>query len=259
MAGHPFDLDTAVSPLGAGRYRAELHERWSIEGVPNGGYMMAVMLAAARQGLAHPDPLSSTAHFLGRASAGPAEIEVDVVKAGRSLSTVEVRLHQDGRERIRLLTTLGNLGSFSGIDHASGEPPDLVGPFVRGWTSPSGRLPGNFRYEIPASMAGGLQGKPSGRPEMAGRIAFVPERPPDLAALILMVDSFPPGVYNLGHRGWTPTLELTVHCRAHPAPGPVTARFHTRAVIDGLLDEEGELWDSAGRLVALSRQLARML
>jgi len=41
-----------------------------------------------------------------------------------------------------------------------------------------------------------------------------------------------------------------------PAPGLLRARFVTRHVTGGLLHEDGELWDSAGQLVALSRQLA---
>jgi hypothetical protein len=43
-----------------------------------------------------------------------------------------------------------------------------------------------------------------------------------------------------------------------PAPGPLRCRFRSRFVHDGLLDEDGEIWDSAGTLVAQSRQLALM-
>jgi acyl-CoA thioesterase len=55
---------------------------------------------------------------------------------------------------------------------------------------------------------------------------------------------------------WVPTVELTVHIRATPAPGPIRCAFRSRFIHDGLVDEEGEMWDSTGKLVAQSRQLS---
>ena len=57
---------------------------------------------------------------------------------------------------------------------------------------------------------------------------------------------------------WVPTVELTVHVRGTPAPGPLRVAFRCRFILDGLLDEEGEIWDSTGALVAQSRQLSLM-
>jgi hypothetical protein len=51
-------------------------------------------------------------------------------------------------------------------------------------------------------------------------------------------------------------VELTVQVRARPAPGFLRAWFTTSAVTDGYLEEDGEVWDAEGRLVALSRELA---
>jgi hypothetical protein len=53
-----------------------------------------------------------------------------------------------------------------------------------------------------------------------------------------------------------PTLEMTVHVRDVPAPGALRSTFRTRFVTNGLFEEDGEVWDSTGRLVAISRQLA---
>ena len=67
-----------------------------------------------------------------------------------------------------------------------------------------------------------------------------------------------PVTFDLGMYGWTPTLELTVHVRAVPAPGWLRVVHSTRNVAGGLLEEDAEVWDSADRLVAQSRQLARV-
>ena len=78
-------------------------------------------------------------------------------------------------------------------------------------------------------------------------------------SVLLYADALPPPVFNrLGPAGWVPTVEITVHLRAIPAPGLVQCRFRTRYVTRGLLEADGELWDSTGELVALSRQLARL-
>jgi hypothetical protein len=45
-----------------------------------------------------------------------------------------------------------------------------------------------------------------------------------------------------------------------PAGEPwLRAELHTRSIVGGLLDEDGELWDATGRLVARFRQLALLL
>jgi acyl-CoA thioesterase len=53
-----------------------------------------------------------------------------------------------------------------------------------------------------------------------------------------------------------PTVELTVQLRARPAPGWMLGRFQTHDLSEGRLVEDAALWDSRGRLVAQSRQLA---
>jgi hypothetical protein len=68
----------------------------------------------------------------------------------------------------------------------------------------------------------------------------------------------PPAVFDAVEGGWVPTLELTVHVRARPAPGWLRCWFRTRFLIDGYLEEDGEIWDEQDNLVALSRQLARL-
>ena len=72
----------------------------------------------------------------------------------------------------------------------------------------------------------------------------------------MVVDALPPVTFDLGLPGWAPTLELTVHVRARPAPGWAVVRHATRNVSGGHFEEDCEVWDSTGTLVAQSRQLA---
>jgi hypothetical protein len=109
----------------------------------------------------------------------------------------------------------------------------------------------------------GPDGKPRTQSERAvldGWVRLRDGSAPDPISLVFFADSFPPPVLNLSavRTPWVPTLELTVHVRAIPAPGFLAARFTTRALIDGYLEEDGELWDCRGQLVAISRQLARV-
>jgi acyl-CoA thioesterase len=258
-----YDQDTEVTPLGEGVFAAEITDRWSIAGVPNGGYLMGIALRAAAAGLSHPDPLTTTAHFLGPAQPGPAEIGVEIIKKGRTTSTSMARLLQEGVEKLRLLTTFSDLSAQKGPKHVTEDPPTFKVPLV----SSSGRIVpfpivDRFDYELPpdqAAIASGDPAKPSGRPEFCGRLRFSDGRPPDPMSMVMLADAMPPSVFNLGVNGWIPTIELTVHHRGRPVGQWVTCRLRTRYLIEGLLDEDGEFWDETGRLIALSRQMARVL
>jgi acyl-CoA thioesterase len=83
---------------------------------------------------------------------------------------------------------------------------------------------------------------------------FTDGRAPDLLSKPLLVDSTAPSVLELGVA--STTIELTLHLRAHPAPGWLACRAAARFVSGGYHEEDFEVWDSAGTLVAQSRQLA---
>lgn len=254
-----FDTDTAVTPDGPHSYRGNLHRRWTIAGVPNGGYAMSVMLQAARHESRHQDPLTATAHFLSPTGAGEVEIRSEVVKSGRSTSTVMLALHQEGRERIRMLTSLGDLSARKGPTHGYLAPPKMEGPFETRRSQLLQEFPHNFEFRIPAAVAGGVLGEPTGHPEIGGTIAFADGRPPDLLCMPVIADGFAPVVFNLGYTNWTPTVELTIHFWREPSPGPLTVWLHSGVIEEGFHDESSDIWDAEGHLVARSRQFAIIL
>ncbi len=67
-----FDQDTGVSPLGEGRFTAEITDRWNTPGGPDGGYVLAIAGRALAVVLPHPHPFVVNSHFLRRAIPGAA-------------------------------------------------------------------------------------------------------------------------------------------------------------------------------------------
>jgi len=94
---------------------------------------------------------------------------------------------------------------------------------------------------------------------VAGWIRFADGRPMDAAALPLVADCFPPAILGVLDGVAISTLELTVHLRRPPGPGWLQAAIRSRALLRGLVEEDAELWDEAGHLVAMSRQLAQVV
>jgi len=272
-----FARDTAIEPLGSGRYRGRVDPGWSVvdDAAPNGGYLLAIAARAMRAEATHPDPVSLTGHFLRPPGVGDVTVEVEVVRRGRRHDTLAARLLQDDAECVRVLGTFGDLGTASGPSRVDLRPPAFP-PRERcvdttraaAALAAAGDVPGfpiqqRFDHRQPPDLAGWAVGSPAGRGEMGGYVRFSdtdPDQAMDTLGLLVVADCFAPAVFNLSDvtARWVPTIELTVQIRARPAPGYLAARFTTEAITDGYLEEDGQIWDAEGNLVALSRQLALM-
>ena len=260
---HPFDADTAVAGA-APRFEATISDRWGIGGGhANGGYVLSVCLRALRQALGRPDPLAVAAFYQRRVRPGPAEIEVDAGRSGRRLATGSARLLQGGQELVRVVASFADLSQASGPTEVAGLAPalpdprecvDLFGELPAGSGLAAPGIAGRLECRVPR-LPGWRQGSPSGRAKAEFWMRLAGGRQPDTMALPGLVDMAVPAVFELGHYVST-TIELSVHVRARPAPGWLACRVSTRYVIDGYHEEDFEIWDSAGKLVAQSRQLA---
>ena len=252
-----FWQDTEIERLDETHLRANVTERWSVNGIPNGGYMMSIAARAFRVGLSHPDPLTITGHYVEKAMVGPVELELDVIRQGNTVSTAALRFMQEGKERVRFTASHGDLDETSGVTWVGDQPPSIERE--KCLTSPR-FLAIHERVEMLFSpkTADWLRGRTVDRMEHELMAYLRDGTEPDVMALPFFADCVPPTTFSkFGSVGWVPTLELTVHVRAKPAPGLLTARFKTRYLINGLMEEDGEIWDSRGELVALSRQLAK--
>ena len=264
----PFDDETRLLPAGPGAFTGQVHPAYNIGANPNGGYLLALAAAALRQATpGHPDTLSATVHYLRPGLAGQAcHIDTQLLRSGRSLSTLRASLVQDGSVRLEVLAALGDLGPAAPTPPLLALPmPDIPPPEACPGRSADAQgvgLPILDRLDIRlhpqqalAAAAGGAGA--SGEARISGWIRFRDGRPPDALACLLFADAFPPAVFGLlGMVGWVPTVELTVHLRARPAPGWMLGQFWSHDLCDGRVIEDGALWDATGRLVLQSRQLA---
>ncbi|MEU5310149.1 thioesterase family protein [Streptomyces sp. NPDC021562] len=265
-----FDRDTAVTPRAPGVYDIDLSAGWTIISAVNGGYLLAVLGRALADTLPHPDPFTVSAHYLTASRPGPAVIRTDTVRTGRTLSTGQASLFQyddEGNEveRIRVLASYGDLAALPDDVRTTAVPP-AIPPMDQCFGPEDGPAPVDGSSAIterlmlkldPATLGWAL-GAPSGKGEMRAWFGLADGRDADPFSLLLAVDALPPTAFEIGLTGWVPTVELTVHVRHRPAPGPLRVSITTRNLAGGFLEEDAEVWDSADRLVAQSRQLARV-
>ena len=246
---------TAVNRTNDGTYSVELDPGWAIGGNPHGGYLMAVVAKAAVDAADSPHALAVSAHFLRPPKGGPAQVRVEVVKRGRTASTVRATLWQDDKARLDTLITTGRLPQGA-PSYSNLAMPDLLSPEecrARQETGATIELADHVdvRIDPRTSLSNG-----DGAPLIRGWMAFRDGTDVDVEALLLAVDIAPPTVAHLGHRGWAPTVELSCLLRAEPKPGWLAFEAKATVVADSWFDEESTVWDSTGQVVAQSRQLA---
>jgi acyl-CoA thioesterase len=249
-----------------------LEERWNVGRNQNGGVLLATASAHLAETVGQPHPFAVTGHYLAAATHGPAVVRATAVKPGRTYATATGGLWQEDRERVRVVGAYGDLATRAaeGASSLLPPPPDLppadacddlfdVLTATVGERSLTRSLR-NFEIRVPPGTGWGAAATPS-TPRLQGWVRFREEDTVTPNLLLALADGFPPTI--LGHTeiGWLPTVELTVHVfGAPPADEPwLRAELRTRAIVGGLLDEDGELWDATGRLVARFRQLALLI
>lgn len=272
-----FATDTAVRERRdrsgpAAVYATEVRQGWDVGGNANGGYLLSLVGRAMQAATARPDPVSVTAHFLAPGRPGPADVSVEVVKAGRAFTTATATLTsgdatagEGTRRAVQVVGAFGDLtarsASPAGVERVDGAPPDLppVGecPILVGGEVFPPPFMNWLQLHVHPDDAWFATGRPSGKALLRGWFRFADDEPIDTVALLFAVDAFPPAIVNAGvPMAWTPTVEFTAHVRARPEPGWLRCSFRTRFITGGFLEEDGEVWDESGRLVAQSRQLA---
>ena len=252
-----FDATTTLNfaPNHPDQVDVDLPEAWgSLLGV-HGGYVTALAVRAAQSRLDGQRVRTVSTSFLRPVSIGTAALSITTLRAGRSLSTFEVRLVQNSKLVMSSRITAATTATGTEWDHA----PRLATPSVSDCIVVPG--PPGIRHLDHATGVLDPQHLPLTRGDEAvlrGHIRPTEQRPIDELWLVMVLDYFPPAA-------WTkvdpPTggvsVDYTVHL--HRALDRVLAddewlavSFRADVSASGLSLEHGAVAAADGTLLAES-------
>ena len=104
--GNAFFDTRACVRRGDGRYEAVLDERWNLRPLPQGGIITAIAVRAMEAELSHDEQRPRTLHttFAAQVAHGPLEVDVEILRAGRSMSQVRAEVRNPGPAQGHLTT-----------------------------------------------------------------------------------------------------------------------------------------------------------
>jgi hypothetical protein len=233
---------------------------WSINEIPNGGYLMALVANAMLQQSTKKRIAILTAAFIARSAAGQSLVRVEKIAASTQFERYEARLLQNQTEKVRALGTFVDEDMACTVNRYEAAPAAIAPldqcipiPRMNHFT-----LYDQIQVRLDPACAGWMNLRYAEISEFKGWIKFRDERPYDALSLLVAADAFPPPVYaSQGLAAWVPTLEMSVNIRKLPAGPWLKCFFRTRFITCGLAEEDGEIWDEADELVLLSRQIAQ--
>jgi acyl-CoA thioesterase len=280
--GNAFLDGTAVQPRGEARYRGEIGEDWNLRPLPQGGVVTAIALRGMAAELDRPEQTVRTLHttFVAQVAHGPVDVEVDVLRRGRSMSHLRAEVRNPGAERGHVTTAVFGAPRHGYAFTDLRPPPDVPPPAECV----------SFRDPVPEG-AEPFEPMPFWDRLVEGRAVighppweeFVPDRAEHAAwhrfdetpylddgtldpfALVVLVDMMPGAVSEkvgrLDQDWFAPSVDLTVHvlnrCRSPWLLAHNTARHagDGYASADLALWDYGEDGDGEPRLVAYGTQV----
>jgi len=269
-----FAEDVIVHSVGTGRYRGELDHSWDLVAAPQGGMAAALALRAAAAEIKDTGHVlrTCTAVFAGQVSAGVLEIDVTVLRRGRTATQVASTIRNEGATAgATVLAVFGS--SREGPSFVDVTPPEVPKPSeCRSYRDP---LPPGVEPMEPFPFWCHVEGRAAlGHPpweeheptcsDVATWLRF--DDPPRLAdgsldplGVITLADRMPGCIdERIGHRGprwFAPSADLTVHLLEPLRTEWVLAHDRARWADNGWASAESTLWDEAGLLVAYATQM----
>lgn len=259
-----FDKDIEASSIGNNKFIGEIATGWSTGRGPNGGYIAACLMSAMNKTIDDPTRLirSLTTHYLSPPSLGEYEITLETEKSGKSATFITARMRQ--RERV-VAKAFGafaiNLPGPFFQDVQLGEPPspNQIAPSRVN----EGRLVEMHERYI-SKVVPDKESFPNRRlAKSSGWLRLSENRKTDSLLLAAYSDAWLPSIFTkLDGDFAVPTLDLTIHFRSDCDPLDLDedafcfVKFKSQLANGGFIEEDGEIYDPDGRLLAQSRQLA---
>jgi hypothetical protein len=260
MTMHQFDCDISFKAGKPFSLSGHITDNWSVNGVPDGGYLMAILAKAMMQHSEMKSTSIITANFLNRCEPGDASVTIEKMTTSRQFDRFHGSLSQKGIQKIRAFGTFAAENKECLVESYETSVPEIarLEKCVAMTEIPNYTLFSQLDVRLDPVCTGWMSGKLSDTSEIKGWIKFKNDRAFDVLSILLIADSFPPAVISSqGMVAWVPTIELSVNVRKLPTTDWLKCSFRTRFITCGLLEEDGEIWDQKGELIAISRQIAQ--
>ena len=255
-----FDQDARCVSYAPRAFTSTISDNWSINAIPNGGYLMALLANAMMQCSQMTSTPVITANFINRCVPGEAQVLVDKMVTSKQFDRMQARLIQNQNETTRAFGTFASESNECVLESYETSSPEIA---AREHCVPIPRMATYTLFDqldirLDPECTGWVAGKLTPVSAMKGWVKFKSDRMFDIMALLLVADAFPPAILiSQGMVAWVPTIEFSVNVRRLPRTKWLKCLFRTRFITCGLLEEDGEIWDQNGELAAISRQIAQ--
>jgi acyl-coenzyme A thioesterase PaaI-like protein len=264
-AAHPLDVDTALEPLGHGRFSGRASARYCNVGGSFGGFVSAIALQAA---LLHParlgEPIALTVNFAGPLADGELTVRARAARTNRSTQHWIIEVAQGDVVATGTAVFAVRRQTWCSTESVFPKAPpfDEVEPLPPGRSTPWMR---NYEMRFIRGTASA-----AARPEAPWDsvttmwIRDNPPRPLDYVSLAAICDAFFPRIYvrrpDLEPFGTTVSLTTYFHVDSEmmAAHGDRELLGTARALQfrGGYCDQTAEIWTPAGELIAATHQTA---
>ena len=230
-----------------------------------GGLVAGLMMQKAQYCIADPEKrlLSSSVTFVGPVQQGRARLTAEILRQGKSVTSIEVRLWQDDAVQSILIASFGVARESSIVVQQERAAPNFPPATELPVTEHNPLAPECFQQMDLVWAEGQYPFSASHKPDFAGWMRFKPEqhsnRAMNIADLMVAFDMWPPGVLPM-YKMMAPASSLTWQLTCvHPLQSNLHDWLKYKVVTDyaahGYSTEQAHLWDSSGRLIAISRQV----